>query len=444
MKKFWIGVPSLTRLSFVWIIASNFAFAEEISTTPNSVTDKPSPSATSPTTSEEATVTATTVTVTTEPNPQSSPVVQLRQGDTLKILEKNSTYAKVEYKIEGDFPVQGWIPIQALSLNTLAQVAAPKTQPYAPKLDEEKIQTHIENFPDKALTDKAPAATFEKNNDRPQLAVKSIARNFYPWKFEFQAGFGYSNWDETYKTKNANTGQSYAGNFLKYSMSGMALGTQANAAYDFPELFWLGAQLRYKFVYFSDSIGSNTNINSGNVQAQMHEVFLGPFIRQSYTFKENFIFEPELRLLGATQFFVSNQLASRTQSQPVIFSFMSYFIKTEFSPKLKYRLYSLTPSIGMLFFYNFSESPTTSGATDAQSLRTGSPTVSQFLLSYAATFSYALEKLDFPNSEVYVSYAYTDYSRTYSGAGNRAGIKTLDAENKTSSTDISLGFKQNF
>lgn len=386
--------------------------------------------------------------VTSEPNLQSLSILQLKQGDPVEVLEKKDGFVKIRFKIDGDFPVEGWLPEAALSQTDATTSTTAERQPYE-MVPKSPVETEVKEFPNAPLTESVQtqmkAKDLKAENREAALGPREIHRRKPgPWLFETQYLFGYQSWNESIKTKKEDT-QTYGDSpFLQYDMSGVLLGAQFKASYDF-QMWEVGGFVSYSLTFFRGSVPATTQtyrpgIDQGNVQALMHDFQLAPFVRYPFKFGSQWILIPELRLISSFNLFSTNQLKSTDNVNPgvlgqsVLYSFSSVRADAEFAPELKMPFnLSLTPKIGVSLFNWFTESP----VTDV--FRTGEPDGTGFNLSYGAKLTWNLKSYDWETLNLVASYSMKDYSKNYKGQGNRAGLKTIDAKSTAHSTLIGLG-----
>lgn len=387
-------------------------------------------------------------------------ILQLRRSDKVDVLETKDSFTKIRFKIDGDFPVEGWVPTDALILGASSIAAAP-TQSYQVKPKEEVVST-VDEFPEmlsdeKVMIPKGVATlspSSEETADTTSTTAPKDKTADGPWLPEFRLMIGYVNFSESLTTENSSGGY-FGSPFLKYDLSGLQFNADTRLYYDM-DSFQVGGALQYAFSLFKDSISaSNTTIQKSNVQAQMHEIRLGPTIRTSFQFTPDFVFTPEVQALGGAQFFSTNQLvdkgATGRTGQPVLFNMTAFYGELVFIPALSLPWnFLLEPEVGVLFNYQFTESPITvtntdgSPKADADKIRTGTPETAHFLFSYGTNLLWSMEKLGMPSTRLFVRYHHMDLSRSYSGLGNRAGIATSDVKASSGLKTIGLGIQYRF
>lgn len=426
-----------------WIILFNLSFysislAEEISVAPL-----------------KAFVTSVIASVTREPNPDSDLVVQLKEGEGVEVLETEGTYSKIRYRIEGEYPVTGWIPTAVLSKpGANSPRFSEQGQAY---VSESKFSenTELKDFPDLKMTEKVILPT---NAQKLKMDPKKIEPPAPPpisnWKpfglaNELTVSLGFQSWQDDLTTKQT-SGAYFSGPFLKYELRGPTLEVRDEVLYklsDRPLSF--GGLIQYRFTFFSDSIdANNSEIAQSGIQAQFHEVEVHPFVRASYSLSEGWTLEPQLGPSFGFHSFVTNQLRDMSPTNPnrigqsVLFGVSAYYLKAEFRPQVRspWNLRFL-PILSMNFFYSFSEYPSSS---DPQSIRTGSPNGGSIAFSYGGEMGWNLKQLRNPNAELVFKALFQTFPRNYSGAGNRAGEQTLDVKAEASTALYCLGYQYLF
>jgi hypothetical protein len=422
----------LILVSFVSIIHSDLTFA-----------------------SEHATIAATTVSATHAPRVDAPLAFQLKAGDKVEILERQQNYVKIQYKIDDDFPLLGWIPSSALIVGLKEgeelKVSGPSYNPRT----KEKIVTEVETFP--SMNESPAPIKNITSSGGPDLKDSSSLSVVEPsismWNPKLTLELGATNYEEHLKTRNPNDATSgyYPGDFLSYELSGASFSPEASIDHEFFGTR-LGLLAKYSFMYFSDGISGNPFVNTSNIQAQIHQFSFGPIINYEYLFEGGWRWTPELRILTGFQSFQTNQLSDSRQNQPVLMNLTTLEGRLEFHSRLElpYDNLFIEPTVGISIFNSYSESPQietdSNGAalSEAAKIRTGNLESSVMQIHYGGNLGLRLVDWGFPQTEIYFHGIVEDYSRDYSGLGNRAGFAVSDVKSTTSLTQLSLGIRRLF
>ncbi len=411
---------------------------------------------------ETATIVATTAKVTREANLESPLIVQLKKGDFVEILELQQAFAKIRYKLEGDFPVSGWIPLSALRRGSFAlNSKGPLDQPYSPDSEQKKTyETKVESFPDQKFAEKVVIPKSDKRSftlksgEAPVEIIQqkpvAIARERLGFYQELDAQMGLQQWEDKYSTQKTD-GSYYDSPFLSYDFTGLAIGISDELGMRLPE-YTYGGKLSYQFTYFSESVDpSNDEIEKTNIQAQAHEIQGYGFMRKTFFLKYGIRVEPEAQVGFGTNIFLTNQLRDISPTnpsrlgQPVLMNLYQIFAKLNLLPAVYVPYdFKITPELGIILFNYFFEGPVLNSADPTTSIRTGEPEIGSLLLSYGGRVGWTMKKLQMPNSEIFAAIRIEDFSRSYSGAGNRAGMITNDVKSNSTSTTYAVGFHYNF
>lgn len=397
--------------------------------------------------SPEASIVANIVNLTQNANAQSLVVTQLKRGDRVKILGSESDFVKIEYQLEGEYPLTGFVPKEALSPDALAALP---TQNYRAEEVESPVTTEVQKLPETPLTEKVDTPRIPKLQEIEKLAQAKVRkpRPAREWPLYLNFDMGYASWDETLKAKN---GSSYGAPFLKYELTGVEMNAGIRMERKFSS-FTGGGFLRYQFDYFSQTIPStNGTISSGSVQAQLHEIKIGPLLRTSYSPTPRWTIEPEIRVAAGYHLFTTNQLQSVTGSKPVFMSHTAIVANAEFEPSVR-GPWGITakPLVGVWVPLSLSETPIVTKDSNGNALgesdqtRTGDPQTGNLNLQYGGSLEYDLSEIDLPGWTCTLSFYIKDYSRKYSGLGNRANVAMNDTKAETKLMSASAGIRYDF
>lgn len=387
-----------------------------------------------------------------EASDQARLLVLLRQGDKLELLESKNSYFKARYLLENQFPVEGWILADQLQIfqdGNLIKINKPKEQAYKAPTNRDKAQTKVEDFPEVELKEnielpKNPLTNSSnlevQASNQETSSKKPSPKRRGAWAWTSSLGLGWSRYEESLSTKI--NGKEAEGSFLDYQLDGLKISLALGAFRDFNQ-FSGGIRGRYAFSFYNSSVSAaNFNIESADVLAQFHQANLEAYGFRAWTFKK-FEFEPELAIGPQFQFFSVNQLRERKLAHPVLFSDMAVFLNTNLKPKLHtpYNLV-LEPYLALIFFYYFVEGPIQ--RTKDGDIRTGRPSITTFLFHYGLNLAWEMKQLGLEDHWLRLSYLVEDYSRAFSGEGNRAGLKTEDVKSKLKLQSFSLAYEYRF
>jgi hypothetical protein len=405
---------------------------------------------------QKAFVITTTAVITREPKLGGTVVAELKQGEPVEVLDIQGNFTQVRYRIEGEYLVTGWLPVAVLSKPSKS---VPKITDLGQSYVSESkapVTTEVKEFPVTQMTEKVivPQGSGQKlkleaKKEAPPLPPPVSHHKEFGWTNEVSVQLGLQSWQESITSKQT-SGTSFDGPFLDYSLSGATLQIHDVLDYKFPTLpISVGGDLIYRFTFFSHSVdSSNVNVAKSSIQAQFHEAEITPYIRGHFKLHPLWKLEPELGPTIGFHSFVTNHLHDVPPStitrpgQAVLFGLTALYAKVSLRPTVRgpYNL-RFTPDVSMLMFYSFSEYPT---ASDTTGVRTGEPDGAEMSLNYGFELGWGLEKFRAPNSEMVFSLLTQEYSRNYTGVGNRAGIQTLNASASNSMTIYSIGYRYLF
>lgn len=413
---------------------------------------------------ERAQVSARTANVLNEAKPDALSILQLKQGDQVDVLGRENGYAKVRFRLEGDFPVEGFILEGALSSKLGAESLAAGSQAYE-KSGATAPEMEAKELPRAPLTEQPkidiqPRGTLDGRSTAQVEESKPWLRQAGPWVYEGHGFVGFTFLEEAFTTKVEAT-QVYATEpFLKYEMQGVTLAARGRIGYKFNKLE-VGGYGSYDLTFFRGSVPTasatfNPGINKTNVQALMHELKVGPYVRYPFLIAKGWSVRPELRILPSVNLFSTNQLKSFDNVSPgvpgqaVLYSTTNISVMAELAPEVSMPFdLILTPKVGATFFTILMEGQTVNSSAgvalaDADKLRTGSPKSPGLLLHYGASLAWNAKRIGAETINVALTYAVTDVSKKFGGLGNRAGVKMIDTKSSSTSTFMGLGIEYLF
>jgi len=410
--------------------------------------------------SKKAIVTAKLASVKTSPDANANQVVLLRNGDPIEVFRSQNGWTHVRYMLEGQYPLEGWLPTEVIRLRDSSQrLEGSREQAYEPKArTQENTEVETPRLPDRELPEKPnvwedisrfpdpkrmPAVPNAKAN--PNEPIKRPAKRFEKEVRSITSASVYVGSSEfAEKIKSKVNGAYPAGNFLDIELQGVSLGLEAQYAYRLQNEIRLGGLFRYTASIYDTNVGGgSSNVSATSVQAQLHDIRVGPSISKPWVLKSNIILEPELRLLGCGQIFLTNQLRSSTNNFPILFNFTAYtgFMELILKTELPYG-FKLEPYVGLSLLYSFEEDPTTT--YDEGFLGTGATKSSMFDLQYGANLAWNMAAIDLEQLDFSFKLDVQNYSRNYSGTGNRAEVETQDAKSSLSLFQLAAGLQYHF
>ncbi|PIR23351.1 MAG: hypothetical protein COV44_03465 [Deltaproteobacteria bacterium CG11_big_fil_rev_8_21_14_0_20_45_16] len=410
--------------------------------------------------SKKAIVTSRLASVKMTPHESADQVVLLRNGDPIEVFRSQGDWTQVRYLLEGLYPLEGWLPTEMIRLRESSQrLESSREQAYEPKArmqneteqggsdlpdgelpEKPKVWEDISKFPDPKRMPPVPDAKAS-----PSEPINRPAKRFEKEVRSLTSGsvyIGSSNFSEKIKSK---INDAYAaGDFLDVELQGISLGLEAQYAYRLENEIRVGGLLRYAANIYDTSVGGgSSNVGTSSVQAQLHDIRVGPSVSKLWVLKPNLTLEPELRLFGGGQIFLTNQLRSSTNSFPVLFNFTAYTGFMEFILKSELPFgFRLEPYVSISLLYSFEEDPTTT--YDEGFLGTGATKSSMFDLQYGANLAWNMAAIDLEKFDFSFKLDAQNYSRNYSGTGNRAEIETQDAKSSLSLFQWAIGMQYHF
>lgn len=406
----------------------------------------------------------------TEPNTSSPLALQFRQTDRLRVLGEQAEFFKVQYWLEGEFPVEAWIlkaQVRVLGAEE-ALPEAPDNPVYDPRIRTEEVITQVEDVPELAegqvvqLDEKAveqtasirPSKRTPAPKAKPSIRLRETKRTGEPrqgpWDWELDLSLGFSNYEEKVKTQTQ--ASTSLAEFLSSQFEGFHMAAGGAVSYQVHPQVRVGGKALYHFDIMTSSVPSgSTTIDNAGVTAQFHDVGLGPYVEYELSFPSAGIrFSPELWLSGHMQFFDPNQLQDSNRGQSVLFGHLAFYGRALLSPKLEFPYGAhLRPQLALSFLYGFTETPTQvvsrnpDGSVD-EVIHTGSPQSTSFALQYGGEIAWSLNALGFQQNEIFFRGFLKNFPKSFSGNGNRAGVRTLNAESSAQKIELSLGYRHLF
>lgn len=413
-----------------------------------------------------AVVITETLSVTQGPSAEAVVILKLRKGDAVDVLGKENGFFKIRYKLEGDFPIEGYAPEGALA----------GARPEDLQKFSKEGQSYKPETPPRSLSEAPPVMpSLPTEITKPQIspqkgeAVRATSldrevvhkRDPGPWLFEGRASMGYSLMKESLKTKAVDTaGTPYGDPFLQYEMPGLRFGLEGRVLREMGD-YEVGVLTQYAMTLFRGVVANATSnfdpkIDSANVQATRHEFALGPLVAFKYSFHPQWHLRSEVRILPYLVIHTVNQLKSQDNMNPgvtgqsVLYSQNVFGALAEFSPSVSMpHHFRLTPLVGATLYSSFTESPIQTSLngealSEAETRRTGKPKTGSFVFHYGVELAFNLKPLGWETINMAAAYRVTDLSHQFSGQGNRAGLKTLDVQATSSLTTYSFGVEYLF
>jgi hypothetical protein len=395
------------------------------------------------------------------PSISSLRILQLKQGTLIEIIGSEAGFAKIRYRLEGEFPIEGFALEAGLQRNTTTNgipLIKAKQQDYEAQDSLEPV-TEAAPLAD-ALPSESPDASLlpqPKPRESRLIVSKPKKRSENRLRAEGNFGIGFQTLSEDLTTKPSDSDSYATEPFLSYEMSGILFDFKSRMTYRASDSVEVGFQLNYDFTVFRGSVAApsaslSPNIDESNVQALMHDVQSGPYIRYEYRLNRRFAIEPELSILGAYKLFTTNQLktnddlAPGLQGQTVLMNWQVMQVLPQLSVNLRMPSeLSLKAYIALGVWMNFSESPTTTTNTSGEALpeedmiRTGAPSSAPLVANYGAQLNWNLKRLGVETVGLVAFFNNQDVSRTFSGSGNRASMLMKDTKASTRILNFGIG-----
>ncbi len=395
------------------------------------------------------------------PSTGSLRILQLKQGALLEVIGSEGGFARIRYRLEGEFPVEGFALEAGIRRNASPDqipLIQSKQQDYEAK---NLLEPVTEAAPlVNALPSESPDASLipkPKARESMLIVSKPKKRSQNRLRAEGHFGLGFQTLAEDLTTKPSDSNSYATEPFLSYEMSGVLFDLNGRMTYRASDSVELGLHLNYDFTVFRGSVAApssslSPNIDESNVQALMHEVQSGPYVRYEYRLNKRFAIEPELSLLGAYQLFTTNQLktnddlAPGLQGQSVLMNWQIMQVLPKLSVNLRMpNELLLRTHLALGVWTSFSESPTTT--TDANGvalaeedmIRTGAPSSAPMGINYGAQLNWNLKRLGVETMGLIAFFNSRDVSRTFSGSGNRASMLMKDTKTSTRILNFGIG-----
>jgi len=399
------------------------------------------------------------------PKEDSQAVVLLRRGDRIDVLQYQGDYYRVRYLIDGDFPVEGWVLQESIQLDAAGQKpierldsnryrpterevgVAPTSQlpsgdlPENVKLPEDKMsKTTTEEIKKEKRVKENPAMVFSKN-EKPRES-----KNNSPWKWNAAVRLGYSQYHDAVSSKNS---AGTTTKLLDYTLEGFTMELLGGLTYSLHS-FLLGVRGHYAFTFYDSEVSDVAGgVSKSSVLAQLHDFGVAGFANRKFDFAK-FSLEPELELGANYQYLSLNSLRDLTLNQTVLFGHRLIYLTVAAIPRayLPFNLI-LEPELKLTLFQTFTEYPTSllvnkTATTPAEYMRTGAPKTGSMLVSYGGSLAYPLSSMGYEHSRIRAFGFVSDFSKKFSGTGNRAGIRTDSASTKTDIIRAGLGYEYLF
>lgn len=395
------------------------------------------------------------------PSTSSLRILQLKQGTPIEVIGSESGFAKIRYRLEGEFPIEGFALEDGIRRNipeNQIKALQPKQQNYE---SEETVEPVIEAapLPDTLPSESPDASLLPKPKERESLFIvsKPKKRSQNRLQYEGHFGIGFQTLAEDLTTKPSDSDSYATEPFLSYEMSGVLFDLNGRLTFRATTSLELGLHLSYDFTVFRGSVAApsaslSPNIDESNVQALMHEIQSGPYARFEYRLNKNYSIEPELSVLGAYQLFTTNQLKTNDdlspglQGQSVLMNWQIIQLLPQVSLNIRMpNELSLRTHLALGVWTSFSESPTTT--TDAngvalaeeEMIRTGAPSSAPLGLNYGAQVNWNLKRLGVETVGLVAFFNSRDVSRSFSGVGNRASMLMKDTKASTQIYNFGIG-----
>lgn len=413
----------------------------------------------------EARVSTKTLQVRRGMEPTSDPVVLLKAGDSLTVLATSGAFSQVRYYIDGDFPVEGWVPSEGIKMIS-AQTEEPaelSRQAYEPNQTEESVVTSVQEVPQEELPEsvelpeeidlkKFPDPTRipstagvreDQKKSSPSLQLEPQKRQAdRDWQYQLGFNLGRS----TFKEALSSQGDSQE--FLSYKIQGLLLEAQGKATHALKAYQTnTGLTGSYTFNFYDSSVGGgNTNVVPSSIQAQRHHLRIGGFLEKDYQLHRLFIFNPEAQFNLHFEYFATNQLRTTglgTINFPVLFGYWAFYPSLDFIPRLYLPYdFQFSPLLSLILIYMFDELDTQTVGTNL--VGTGKADKSFFGLKYGFDLLWNMRSLRLENADLRLGFHMTDIDRKFKGNGNRAAIAVQNGKSNISISEIQLGFEYQF
>ena len=380
-----------------------------------------------------------------QPSGEARVLLLLRQADKLKVLGEEAEFFQVEYFLENQYPIKGFIRKEYLGdLSEQTEVSRPTEQSYIPSLEREAVQTEALELEDQKSQQRIEIPAASKIDNSLSASTRMAAeksKSPEEWKYSLEFDLGWQQYQEQVFT--LVDGAYPKSPLIDYSLEGVDFQFGFSIFRRWFGSFDAGARAQYEVsVLQADVKRNNAQIETADALAQWHRLSVEIFASRDFQIKK-WMLQPELAARFQWYLFSVNQLRDKNLAQPILFSNIGYYGEIAFRPKLQSPYFlSLQGYLGLLLFYRFSEGPLQS--TKQGNIQTGTPKAQKMLLQYGGSLAWDLKSLGLKDQEILLSYRFEDLSKSFSGEGNRAGFKLQEAQSKSKIHRLSLGYRFDF
>lgn len=383
----------------------------------------------------------------------------------MTVLASSGAFTQVRYYLDGDFPVEGWVPTEGIKMISVqTEVSAELSrQAYEPEEAQESVVTSVQEVPQEELPETVELpneidlkrfpnptripSTAEVREDqkksKPSLQLEPQKRQVdREWQYQFGLNIGRSTFEESLKS------QGDSQDFLSYKIQGLLLEAQGKATHPLKAYQMnTGVTGSYSFNFYDSSVGGgNTNVVPSSIQAQRHHLRIGGFLEKDYRFHRLFIFNPEAQFNLHFEYFSTNQLRTTglgTINFPVLFGYWAFYPSLDLIPRLYLPYdFQLSPLLSIILIYMFDELDTQTVGTNL--VGTGKADTSFFGLKYGVDLLWNMRSLRLENADLSLGFHITDIDRKFKGNGNRAAIAIQNGKSNISISEIQAGFEYRF
>ncbi|MGA0162692.1 MAG: hypothetical protein ACO3LE_00380 [Bdellovibrionota bacterium] len=383
-----------------------------------------------------------------QPSNEARVLLLVRQADKLKVLGEEAEFFQVEYFLENQYPIKGFIRKEYLGdLSSQTEVSRSTEQSYTPSLEREAVQTEALELEDQKSQQRIEIPATLKKVDSLELittpteSVTEKTKSPEEWKYSLEFDLGWQQYQERVFTL---VGGAYPNiPLIDYSLEGIDLQFGFSIFRRWFGSVDAGARAQYEVSALqADVKRNNAQIEAADALAQWHRLSVEIFASRDFQIKK-WLLQPELAARFQWHLFSVNQLRDKNLAQPILFSNIGYYGEIAFRPKLQSPYFlSLQGYLGLLLFYQFSEGPLQS--TEQGIIQTGTPNSQKMLLQYGGSLAWDLKSLGLKDQEIILGYRFEDLSKSFSGEGNRAGFKLQEAQSKSKIHRLSLGYRFDF
>jgi len=395
----------------------------------------------------EAQIKSRTARILSQPTAEARVLVLLKQADRLQLLGQQDDFFEVEYWLESQFPIRGFVLKEHFGDLEVQEIISPKSeQAFTPTVRNTPIQTKALNLESQKSQEPVSIPKSDQDFFDLQPSVKTplpLARPRAPdeWHFPAQIDLGWQKYDEKVSTR---VEGSYPKDpLISYQLEGLNIDLSFGGFRQWFNFLEAGARLQYSVSLLHTNVkASNTHVEASDVLAQWHRLGAEIFASPKFYLKR-WAIEPEVGFGVQWQIFSVNQLRDKALAQPVLFSEIRYFPEIFFKPRIHSPFYVNTELyLGLLPTYRFSEGPLQSTSNGV--IRTGKPKTQSMLLHYGGSLIFDLQGLGLQRQKLMFTYKRLDFSKSFSGEGHRAGFQLEAARSKTSVHHLSLGYAYEF